>query len=402
MPGTTPVSTPAAAVRAAGWWGRAIAVPGLAALNQGRNAGVSSVSCPSPGSCAAGGFFRDGGGHQQGFVAVEGNGRWGQAVEVPGLAALNQGRNGEVLSVSCASAGYCAAGGYYGNHGNNPYDVTSGRGFVAVERNGRWGRAVEVPGLAALSKGGNAQVSSVSCAPAGSCAAGGAYTDGNGDQQGFVAGETNGVWLQAVEVPGLAALSKGGNPDVPVGVSSVSCASPGSCAAGGDYYTDASGKHAFVVSEVNGSWGTARQVAANLGRGAAVNTVSCAPAGNCSAGGAYDYGGYNAPFVVSEKNGVWGQAIDVPGLVTRDAWISSVSCASAGNCGAGGGYDGAGSGGFVVSEKNGVWGKGIKVPGPDGLPADVGSVSCAPAGSCVAGGSYPEAGRHISIEGFVT
>ncbi len=130
--------------------------------------------------------------------------------------------------------------------------------------------------------------------------------------------------------------------------------------------------------------------------------MSCAPAGNCSAGGAYDYGGYNAPFVVSEKNGVWGQAIDVPGLVTRDAWISSVSCASAGNCGAGGGYDGAGSGGFVVSEKNGVWGKGIKVPGPDGLPADVGSVSCAPAGSCVAGGSYPEAGRHISIEGFVT
>ncbi len=56
----------------------------------------------------------------------------------------------------------------------------------------------------------------------------------------------------------------------------------------------------------------------------------------------------------------------------------------------------------MVSEKNGVWGKGIKVPGPDGLPADVGSVSCAPAGSCVAGGSYPEAGRHISIEGFVT
>jgi hypothetical protein len=42
--------------------------------------------------------------------------------------------------------------------------------------------------------------------------------------------------------------------------------------------------------------------------------------------------------VVSEKNGVWGQAIRVPGLVIRDAWISSVSCASAGNCGAGGSY----------------------------------------------------------------
>src|SRR5258708_38877077 len=90
MPSTTPVSTPAAAVRAAGWWGRAIAVPGLAALNQGRNAGVSSVSCPSPGSCAAGGVYRGGAGHQQGFVVSGGNGRWVQAIGVPGLAALDK------------------------------------------------------------------------------------------------------------------------------------------------------------------------------------------------------------------------------------------------------------------------------------------------------------------------
>src|SRR6266851_650909 len=401
MPSTTPVSTPAAAVRAAGLWGRAIEVPGLAALNQGRNAGVSSVSCPSPGNCAAGGYYRDGGGHQQGFVVSERNGRWGQAIEVPGLAALNKGGNAEVSSVSCASPGSCAAGGYYGNHGNNRYVVTSGRGFVAVERNGRWGRAVELPGLAALSKGGNAQVSSVSCASPGSCAAGGAYTDGNGHQQGFVAVERIGVWLQAVEVPGLAALSKGGNPDVPVGVSSVSCASPGSCAAGGDYYTDASGKHAFVVSEVNGSWGTAQQVAENLGRGAAVNTVSCGSGGNCSAGGYY--GGQ--AFVVSEVNGTWAAAQEVAGSLNTGGfgWVASVSCAPAGNCSAGGAYDYGGyNAPFVVSEKNGVWGQAIDVPGLVTRDAWISSVSCAPAGSCVAGGSYPEADRHISIEGFVT
>src|SRR6266851_7003998 len=391
MPSTTPVSTPAAAVRAAGLWGRAIAVPGLAALNQGRNAGVSSVSCPSPGNCAAGGFYRDGGGHQQGFVVSERNGRWGQAIEVPGLAALNKGGNAEVSSVSCASPGSCAAGGYYGNHGNNRYVVTSGRGFVAVERNGRWGRAVELPGLAALSKGGNAQVSSVSCASPGSCAAGGDYNTDASGKHAFVVSEVNGSWGTAQQV--AANLGRG------AAVNTVSCGSGGNCSAGGYY-----GGQAFVVSEVNGTWAAAQEVAGSLNTGGFgwVASVSCAPAGNCSAGGAYDYGGYNAPFVVSEKNGVWGQAIDVPGLVTRDAWISSVSCASAGNCGAGGGYDGAGSGAFVVSEKNGVWGKGIKVPGPDGLPADVGSVSCAPAGSCVAGGSYPEADRHISIEGFVT
>jgi hypothetical protein len=36
---------------------------------------------------------------------------------------------------------------------------------------GSWGRVIEVPGLRALNKGGDASVSSVSCASAGSCAA---------------------------------------------------------------------------------------------------------------------------------------------------------------------------------------------------------------------------------------
>jgi hypothetical protein len=40
-----------------------------------------------------------------------------------------------------------------------------------------WGRAVEVPGLGSLNKGGNAGANSVSCASPGSCTAGGSYTD---------------------------------------------------------------------------------------------------------------------------------------------------------------------------------------------------------------------------------
>src|SRR5260221_13911631 len=60
---------------AIGSWGRAITVPGLGALNKGRNAGVLSVSCPSAGSCAAGGDYPGGGGHQPGVLGVGGNGR---------------------------------------------------------------------------------------------------------------------------------------------------------------------------------------------------------------------------------------------------------------------------------------------------------------------------------------
>src|SRR5215471_16516035 len=143
LPGATPVAASAAAA-AAGVWGRAIAVPGLAALNTGRNADVTSVSCAAPGSCAAGGFYQGHGKH--GFVVSEGSGRWRRAIEVPGLKVLSKGGS-QVSVVSCASRGYCAAGGYYGNHSRNPYDVTTGRGFVVSERNGRWRRAVEVPGL---------------------------------------------------------------------------------------------------------------------------------------------------------------------------------------------------------------------------------------------------------------
>ena len=46
-------------------------------------------------------------------MAAERHGVWGKAIEVPGLAALNTGGDAVVNSVSCVSAGSCAAGGYY-------------------------------------------------------------------------------------------------------------------------------------------------------------------------------------------------------------------------------------------------------------------------------------------------
>src|SRR5215469_12486951 len=128
--------------------------------------------------------------------AVAGGGGWRAAIEVPGTGALNKGGYAQLNSVSCASAGYCAAGGFY----------TDGSGhsqaFVVRERHGVWRAAVEVPGTRVLNKGGDAEVNSVSCASAGSCAAGGWYTDGAGHQQAFVASERHGAWRRAVEVPG--------------------------------------------------------------------------------------------------------------------------------------------------------------------------------------------------------
>jgi hypothetical protein len=406
-----------------GRWGRAIEVPGLGALNKGAFPGggayVYSVSCGSAGNCAAGGSYLDQRRHSQGFVVSETNGRWGRAIEIPGLAALNTGSDGrpgaEVLSVSCGSAGNCAAGGYYQDQRRHS------QGFVVSEANGRWGRAIEVPGLGALNKpafaGYGAEVWSVSCASAGNCAAGGYYSTrsvaGRLGRQAFVASEQNGHWAMAIEVPGIAALNAGHDAEV----FSVSCASAGNCAVGGNY-RGGGHQQGFVVNENNGAWGHAIEVpglgALNTHEDARVESVSCASPGNCTAGGNYNgdpnYGdGYGKGYVVSETNGVWGQAIKVPGLRALGAGeysdVKSVSCASPGNCSAGGLYtDGSGGQAFVINENNGAWGQAINIARLKALnkggAAEVTSVSCPPAGNCVAGGSYRDSRSHF--QAFVT
>ncbi len=386
----------------AGTWGTAIEVPGLAALNATGRAEVQSVSCGPVGDCAAGGSYRDGAQNVQGFVITEQDGTWGNAIEVPGLAALNVSGQAEVLTVSCGPAGGCAAGGYY-------YDARNAQqGFVITEQDGTWGNAIEVPGLARLSKG-FAEVLSVSCGPAGDCAAGGFY-QGRRGQQGFVVSEQNGTWAKAVVPPGLTALNAGGlgGRDVSAAVSAVSCDPAGACAAGGYYKDRGNHQQGFVVGERKGTWGKATAVpglnALNAQGQAAITSVSCTSPGNCAAGGYYkDLHAHWQGFVATKQNGTWAKATAVPGLnalnVSGFARVSSVDCSTTGNCAAGGNYsDRHRHGqGFVVSEQNGTWRTAIAVPGLTALnagrSAKVSSLSCSTAGNCAAGGSYQDSQR---------
>ena len=376
-----------AVVERHGRWGRAIGIPGLKALNTGGDAGLASVSCARTGACAAGGVYSRRGGEESGFVAMERHGRWGRAVQVPGLAALNKFGDAGVNSVSCARAGGCAAGGWY-------QDSTGVQGFVAVERDGRWGRAIKVPGLAALNAGRNARVLSVSCGSAGDCAAGGVYQDRAGGVQGFAVVERHGQWGRAIKVPGLAAPQ----------VSSVSCGSAGDCAASGG---------PFVLLERHGRSGRTIQVpglaALNTGKNAQVEALSCSPAGTCAAGGwYYDNRHHQHGFVAIERHGRWGRAIQVPGLAAlstgKSAEVNSVSCAPAGTCAAVGDYLTTRQfQGFAALERNGRRGKAIEIPGlgalNKGVTAIAFSVSCPRAGACAAGGDYTD-GRSVD-QGFV-
>lgn len=132
--------------------------------------------------------------------------------------------------------------------------------------------------------------------------------------------------------------------------------------------------------------------------------ISCPSAGNCAAVGGYAStagNGYTQPFVVNEKSGKWGSAMALPGfsaLKAEAGSLVSISCPSVGNCSSGGIYrtKAGNSEDFVASEKNGAWGKPEEIAGTSSLqspgsPGLVG-VSCGAVGSCSAVGGYGEDG----------
>jgi hypothetical protein len=85
----------------------------------------------------------------------------------------------------------------------------------------------------------------------------------------------------------------------------VSCASAGNCNAGGYYADRNTAFHAFVVSEVNGRWRPAIEVPGTRGPNktgnAEVFSVSCKAPSKCSAGGSYgDGSSHTQAFVVNK------------------------------------------------------------------------------------------------------
>ncbi len=400
LPTGTASAAPAAlsAARLTVSWGKALEVPGTAALNVTGQAQVQSISCPAAGDCAAGGLYNDASGHNQAFVAAESHSKWATARELPGTGALDLGGQAYVEVISCAAASYCSATGSYID-GSARVQT-----FVAGESRGHWGHAVTAPGLAALNSGGQANPSALSCAARGDCTGGGSYKDVAGHFEAFVISETSGRWSKAVEVRGTAVLNTGGA----AAITAVSCTSAGNCAAGG-YYTDPLARtEPFVVTETRGHWGAAREVpgsgAVNTGGKARLDSLSCSSPGNCSAGGFFTTASHHQEaMIMQEKKGVWGRATEVPGSAKLNtgnrAAVESVSCARGAGCAAVGYVqDTIGQQAFVVSQHNGRWGTAVKVPGLSKLNrrdfADATSVSCASAGNCSTGGFYFDASNH--------
>jgi hypothetical protein len=304
-----------------------------------------SVSCPpapaQPGNCTVGGWFTDQSGNAQAFAADEQNGNWGPEQQVMALQEINAGIDTTVSSVSCASPGNCAAVGHVQRADNHHLQP-----FIVDEFGGQWTDAHPIPELSTITTN-PAEADAVSCVPAspGNCALAGSYIDGHGQQQVFVIDEVNGDWISPRPVQGLADLNVGGVAEV----TGISCGSPGNCAVSGDYEPDTNNSNAgFVAEEKDGGWQAARPVVGTptstfgIPTGAA-EAVSCASAGNCVVGGNISTGnGDPQAAVLREVNGTWGTPTVVPGMAALSnrvsAGVETVSCASAGSCAIGGFY----------------------------------------------------------------
>ena len=256
------------------------------------------------------------------------------------------------------------------------------------------------PGLQTLDVDLDSRVNSVSCVSEGNCSAGGSFK--NGAWHAFVASEVAGVWQTATEVTGLPKRDSAADAEV----LSVSCTSSGNCSAGGYYTNDMNIRRLFVVSQIAGVWQPAIDVPSPVNFDftgwSSVNSVSCASAGNCVAGGSYQTSvvmAQNVPFLVSQVDGVWQTIIDVPGLEFGTMGeITSVSCPAVGNCVAGGWAVGFLA--FVVSQVDGEWQTPEVVPGLSVLNdgtyygAEVRSISCSSVGNCAAVG-YFSSGTYV-------
>ncbi len=195
---------------------------------------------------------------------------------------------------------------------------------------------------------------------------------------------SGGGWSPPHGLPLPPNFADGGDSDA------LSCVSRSDCTAVGIYQVPSGTNRFFAVTERRGVWGKALSIATPVATkhiDFEFPVLSCASAGNCAAGGSYGPGA----FVVTETNGAWGK----PKTVRSDP--AAISCPAAGDCTA------ALNGGFLVRERHGTWHKAFRVPGlaalRHGQPTDFGVISCPSVGNCSAAGSYEDS--HFIDRSFV-
>lgn len=221
-----------------GWTATEAPLPAGAQPNADPNYfGLTAISCPAAGSCAAVGYYNDNSG-EQGLLLTLSGGSWSaQAVKVPSDAAQSSAVS--LNSVACVSAGNCTAvGGYTDSSG-----VT--HGLFASETGGSWSQGVAASLPTTLPTSTSASLSVVACeSQTGDCAAIGVYNGSGGVQQGLIVTGTGGTWGRGV----AALLPASADPTGNASLNAVDCAPSGGCTAAGTFTNHSQQGLPFAVS----------------------------------------------------------------------------------------------------------------------------------------------------------
>jgi hypothetical protein len=328
-----------------GRWQRAVGIKLPANSGSERISAVASVDCAKAGDCTAVGSYDAT--HQRSlpYVVAESRGHWGRAhdIRLPRTGAHAHASAAELLSVACTGQGTCMAVGGYANPdgGLEPMAVT--------EHDGRWTRAVDLslPANATHTNQQDASFESIACPKSGTCSAVGTYVNRSGANAAMAISESSGVWQRATKInlpPGAAA--RGGDADL----SSVSCTGAGSCLAVGSYASQADDRPVMTVTESGGRWSKARTVNAlpkdvSTDQASSLSSISCGGAGNCVATGTYfPKGRGSSIWLTHESAGKW--ASPIPVILPPDGYLNrhssaqglAIDCTRSGDCALGGSY----------------------------------------------------------------
>jgi hypothetical protein len=372
---------------------------------------INAVACPVAGECTAVGSYIDQAGSSQGLLVTETGGSWQPGIEASLPNSPNAAPQVNLTAVSCPSDGNCTAvGDYVDVHGWT-------EGVILTEAGGSWTKSNEVSDPGGVSVAGTPDVllTSVSCPATGNCMVVGTYVNSRGHFQGLLEFQRYGNWSgisQRSDLPANAAaeIPPAGQPSLVVALSSVSCAAGEQCVAAGTYI-DSSGRQQGLLVTGNeaavGSPWMFSATEATLPAGARANpqvtlpSISCPSLGECDAVGSYtDTANASQGLLLTDTGDSWqpGMPAQLPAdaAARPGASLSSVSCASAGNCDAVGSYNDPSSEiqGLLLTETSGSWGQGVAPT----LPADassfteaaLSSVSCSAPSNCAAAGTYSD------------
>ena len=343
----------------------------------GDNLVLLSDACVSAGNCFAVGNYITAGDTIQGLIVTEHSGHWqtGRAAPLPANATV-RGQKAVIYAITCLPGGGCTASGSYVDTDGDQQAV------LLTEQGGRWTAADEGTLPATAAHNPQATPIAIGCVDTGDCVVAGDFENGNDNSLGMLLSETGGTWASGTQasLPSDGAAPTSYNAQTTI-LTSVSCPELDNCTVVGSYTDDSGNAQALLLNQSNGAWAAGQQVAlpSNENRGeteqtAGLDTVSCPSAGNCVGGGEYtDTADNDDSLLVTESNGTWSPGVEVKlpagAGMTQYSAVDSVTCASVGNCTAIGTYNDSYGDTFAYAtrELDGVWMRATQLPSP---PAD--------------------------------